>query len=307
MIAVIGGAGLVGSHVVDELLRRGTSPGEIVVVDDLSRGRPENLPASVEPIVADLTSAESLRVVREADVVYLTAARWLLEVEQHPEEAGRVNTLAPHVLACAMKPGARLIFSSSASVYGQFRGRPFGETDPVDPSHLYAATKVAAENLLASHAGRIFVTCLRYANVYGPRMDNRGAYMGVLSHWLNAALKGEPIKVVDEPRAYDFVRVEDVASINVDAATKPPGIYNVCTGQATTLADLAEMVSDATGAPVEFVKATGPRPPVTVRVMDDTLMSNVFGGFDGALPCCITLHQVADLWEWWQREHRVRR
>lgn len=303
VIAVIGGAGLVGSHVVDELLRRGTSPGEIVVVDDLSRGRAENLPASVEPIVADLTSAESLRVVREADVVYLTAARWLLEVEQHPEEAGRVNALAPHVLACAMRPGTRLIFSSSASVYGQFRGRPFGETDPVDPgSHLYAATKVAAENLLASHAGRIFVTCLRYANVYGPRMDNRGAYMGVLAAWMNAALKGEPIKVVDEPRAYDFVRVEDVAYANVAAATKPPGVYNVCTGFATTLAELAEMVSYTTKAPVEFVKATAPRPPVTVRVMDPGLLANL-----GVSPWRITDRRIADLWAWWQREHRVRR
>ena len=304
MIAVIGGAGLVGSHIVDELLRRGTSPGDIVVVDDLSRGRPENLPASVEPIVADLTSAESLRVVREADVVYQTAARWLLEVEQHPEEAGRVNALAPHVLACAMRPGARLVFSSSASVYGQFRGRPFGETDLVDPgSHLYAATKVAAENLLASHAGRIFVTCLRYANVYGPRMDNRGAYMGVLSHWLNAALRGDPIVVVNEPRAYDFVHAQDVARFNVAAASKVPGTYNVCTGSATMLTDLARMVSEVTGAKVETVSSLGPRPPVTVRVMDDALCNNVLG----VLPRSMTSHAVGELWTWWQREHRVPR
>ena len=300
MIAVIGGAGLVGSHIVDELLSRGRALDErIVVVDDFSRGRRENLPPTVDIVAADLMSDEALAIAAKADVVYLTAARWLLEVEQHPEEAGRVNTLAPHVLACAMRPGARLIFSSSASVYGEYQNRASRETDPVDPgSHLYAATKVAAEALLASHAQRLRVTCLRYANVYGPRMDNKGAYMGVLSHWLNAALKGEPLKVVDEPRAYDFVRVEDVAYANVAAATKPPGVYNVCTGFATTLAELAEMVSYTTKAPVEFVKATAPRPPVTVRVMDPGLLANL-----GVSPWRITDRRIADLWAWWREAH----
>jgi UDP-glucose 4-epimerase len=243
-VVVLGGAGLIGSHTVDALTREDV--GEIVVYDNFVRGTAENL-------------AEALRDdrVTVSDVVLHFAALWLLQCYDFPRAAFEVNIRGTfNVLeACVANDVKRLVYSSSASVYGDAIEEPMTEDHPFNNTNFYGATKIAGEAMARAmhHRYGLPYVGLRYMNVYGPRQDYQGAYIAVIMKMLDSIERGEDLVVYgDGSQAYDFVHVQDCAAANVCAmkAAATDQCYNVGTGVRTSIREVAELLIDITGADV---------------------------------------------------------
>lgn len=260
---VIGGAGLIGSHVTEALLREDV--GEVVVYDNFVRGTRENLAAALEdPRCSvfehggDILQTDVLRTAVEgADGVFHLAALWLLHCQEYPRAAFDVNIRGSFNVfeACVDAGVERLIYSSSASVYGDAVVEPMTEDHPFNFENFYGATKVAGEAMLRAlhHRFGLRYAGLRYMNVYGPRQDYRGAYIAVIMKMLDSIDRGEPLVVYgDGSQAYDFVYVGDCAAANVCAmkADSVDRFYNVGTGIRTTIEEVAELLLDVTGSDV---------------------------------------------------------
>jgi UDP-glucose 4-epimerase len=260
-LVLIGGAGLIGSHTVDALLREDV--GELVVYDNFVRGTHENLSAALtDPRVrifeagGDISQSDILAAALEgADGVFHFAALWLLQCYEYPRSAFDVNVRGTfNVLeACVAAEVQRLVFSSSASVYGDAVTEPMTEEHPFNNQTFYGATKIAGEAMATAmhHRYELPFVGLRYMNVYGPRQDYRGAYIAVIMKMLDAIDRGEPLEVYgDGSQAYDFVYVGDCAAANVCAmkADTVGEFYNVGRGTRTSVMELAELLLDLTGA-----------------------------------------------------------
>ncbi|MFN8202198.1 MAG: NAD-dependent epimerase/dehydratase family protein [Solirubrobacteraceae bacterium] len=260
-LVVIGGAGLIGSHTVDALTREDV--GEIVVYDNFVRGTEENLASalrddrvSVFEIGGDITQTDILQAaLKGADGVFHFAALWLLQCHEYPRSAFDVNVRGTfNVLeACVAQGVKRLVYSSSASVYGDAVEEPMTEDHPFNNRNFYGATKIAGEAMARAYHERydLDYVGLRYMNVYGARQDYRGAYIAVIMKMLDAIDRGEPVTLYgDGSQAYDFVYVTDCAAANVCAmkADATDGFYNVGTGVRTSLRELAELVLDIAGS-----------------------------------------------------------
>jgi UDP-glucose 4-epimerase len=262
-VVVIGGGGLIGSHTVDALTR--TAVGEIVVYDTFQRGTRDNLADALQdPRVSifehggDITRPDLLRAaLTGTDGVFHFAALWLLHCQEFPRAAFDVNVAGTfNVLeACAAAGVQRLVFSSSASVYGDAVEEPMRESHPFNYANFYGASKVAGEALargMHTLNGLPYVA-LRYMNVYGPRQDYSGAYIAVIMRMLDAIDRGEPLTLYgDGSQAYDFVYVGDCAEANVCAmqADTVDRAYNVGTGIRTSIRELAETILRITGSDV---------------------------------------------------------
>lgn len=266
-LVVIGGAGLIGSHTVDQLTR--TEAREIVIYDNFVRGRMESLSSALrDPRVriydvgGDILQTDILRSALEgADGVFHFAALWLLQCHDYPRSAFDVNVLGTfNVLeACVAAGVKRLVYSSSASVYGDAVSEPMTEDHPFNNLNFYGATKIAGEAMARAfhHRYGLNVVGLRYMNVYGPRQDYRGAYIAVIMKMLDAIDRGEgPTIYGDGSEAFDFVAVEDCARANLCAmrADVADRFYNVGTGIRTSLKQLAERLCHLTGCnqPINF-------------------------------------------------------
>jgi UDP-glucose 4-epimerase len=262
-LVVIGGAGLIGSHTVDALTREDV--GEVVVYDNFVRGTEENLAGalrddrvSIFEIGGDVTQTDILRAaLKGADGVFHFAALWLLQCHEYPQSAFDVNIRGTfNVLeACVAQGVQRLVYSSSASVYGDAVQEPMTEDHPFNNRNFYGATKIAGEAMARAYHDRygLDYVGLRYMNVYGARQDYRGAYIAVIMKMLDAIDRGEPVTLYgDGSQAYDFVYVSDCAAANVCAMTADAtdGFYNVGTGMRTSLRELAEIVLRITGSDV---------------------------------------------------------
>jgi len=258
---VIGGAGLIGSHTVDRLTREDV--GEIVVYDNFVRGTHENLSGALSDprvriydIGGDICQTDILNAaLKGADGVFQFAALWLLQCHEFPRSAFEVNVKGTFNVmdACVAQGVKRLVYSSSASVYGDALEEPMTEEHPFNNQNFYGATKIAGEAMLRAYHHRygLDYVGLRYMNVYGPRQDYRGAYIAVIMKMLDALDRGQAPKVYgDGSQAYDFVYVGDCASANVCAmkADKVDSFYNVGTGKRTSIKELAEMVLRLTGS-----------------------------------------------------------
>ena len=262
-VVVIGGAGFIGSHVVELLLREDVR--EVVIYDDFARGRSENLAAalrdprvSVFELGGDIRHTDLLAAaLRGADCVVHLAALWLLHCEDYPRSAFEVNIRGTfNVLeACVAANVKRLVYSSSASVYGDAVDVPMSEEHPFNNRTFYGATKVAGEQMCRAFHARygLDYVALRYMNVYGPRQDARGAYTSVIMKVLEAIDSGaRPVIHGDGSQSYDFVYVEDVARANVLAcvAAATDEAFNVGTGVPTTIKELVYQLIVLTGATV---------------------------------------------------------
>ena len=262
---VIGGAGLIGSHTVDLLLREDV--GEIVIYDNFVRGSYSNLESALkDPRVSvfeaggDILQTDILKKALEgADGVFHFAALWLLHCYDYPRSAFRVNIEGTfNVLeACVQQKVGRLVYSSSASVYGDAVSDPMTEDHPFNNTNFYGATKIAGEQMARAlhHRYGLPYVGLRYMNVYGPRQDYRGAYIAVIMKMLDAIERGErPVIYGDGSQAYDFVSVLDCAAANVCAMKSDTvdQLYNVGTGRRTSIRELAEMLIELTGAKVQI-------------------------------------------------------
>ena len=263
---LIGGAGLIGSHTVDELLREEVE--ELVIYDTFCRGREENLrEAMKDPRVkifelgGELMHRDVLsKAMQGIDGVFHFAALWLLHCYEYPRSAFEVNIGGTfNVLEAAIQNGVkRIVYSSSASVYGDAVEEPMTEDHPYNNTNFYGATKIAGEHMFRSLYHRYKDTPsafdyvgLRYMNVYGSRQDYRGAYIAVIMKILDNLDKGKPPSVFgDGSQAYDFVNVIDCARANVCAmkAEATDSFYNVGTGVKTTIKELAELILELTGS-----------------------------------------------------------
>ena len=254
-LVVIGGAGLIGSHTVDRLVQEDVK--EVVIYDNFVRGRAENLQAALrDPRVriydvgGDILQTDILESALEgADGVFHLAALWLLQCHEYPRSAFDVNVRGTFNVmeACVKKGVKRLVYSSSASVYGDAVQEPMTEDHPFNNQNFYGATKIAGEAFLRSfhHRYGLNYVGLRYMNVYGPRQDYHGAYIAVIMKMLDAIDRGQsPTIMGDGSEAFDFVAVEDCGLANVCAmkAESVDRFYNVGTGKRTSLKELAEML-----------------------------------------------------------------
>jgi UDP-glucose 4-epimerase len=262
-VVVIGGAGLIGSHTVDAL--RAEDVREIVIYDNFVRGTIENLADALQdPRVrvfeagGDICQTDILdAALKGADGVFHFAALWLLQCQDFPRAAFNVNVEGTYNVleACVNNKVRRLVYSSSASVYGDAVEEPMTEDHPFNNLNFYGATKIAGEAMARAvhHRFGLPYVGLRYMNVYGPRQDYHGAYIAVIMKMLDSIDRGEPLTMYgDGSQAYDFVHVEDCAAANVLAmkAETTDRFYNVGTGTRTSIAELAAMLIDITGTEV---------------------------------------------------------
>jgi UDP-glucose 4-epimerase len=258
---VIGGGGLIGSHTVDRLLKEDVA--EVIVYDNFVRGRLENLSNALkDPRVkvfeagGDILQTDILdAALKGVDGVFHLAALWLLQCHEYPSTAFETNVRGTfNVMDACVKNGVkRLVYSSSASVYGDAVQEPMTEDHPFNNKNFYGATKIAGEAFLRAYHHRYGLNYvgLRYMNVYGPRQDYHGAYIAVIMKMLDAIDRGDsPTIMGDGSEAFDFVAVEDCALANVCAmkAETTDQFYNVGTGKRTSLKELAEKLLRITGS-----------------------------------------------------------
>jgi UDP-glucose 4-epimerase len=255
----VGGAGLIGSHTADHLIKEDIK--ELIIYDNFVRGSEENLKnalndprVKIYDIGGDIMQTDILQSAFEgADGVFHFAALWLLQCHDYPRSAFDVNVRGTFNVmeACVAKGVKRLVSSSSASVYGDAVREPMDEDHPFNNKNFYGATKIAGEAMMRAfhHRYDLDYVGLRYMNVYGPRQDYHGAYIAVIMKMLDAIDRGEsPTIMGDGSEAFDFVAVEDCGMANVCAmkADTTDQNYNVGTGVRTSLKELAEMLIDLT-------------------------------------------------------------
>jgi UDP-glucose 4-epimerase len=259
-LVLVGGAGLIGSHTVDRLLKEDVK--EILIYDNFLRGSRENLnEAMKDPRVkiydvgGDIMQTDILQSAFEgADGVFHLAALWLLQCHEYSRSAFDVNVRGTFNVmeACIAKGVKRLVYSSSASVYGDAVREPMDEDHPFNNQNFYGATKICGEAMLRAfyHRYKLNFVGLRYMNVYGPRQDYHGAYIAVIMKMLDAIDNDQsPTIMGDGSEAFDFVAVEDCGLANVCAmqANSKDAFYNVGTGKRTSLKELAELLLELTG------------------------------------------------------------
>lgn len=256
-ILVIGGAGLIGSHVVEELIKEPVK--EIIIFDNFCRGTKENLSealkdprVSIYDIGGDICQTDILdSAMQGVDYVFHLAALWLLQCHEYPRSAFDVNIGGTfNVLeACVKHKVKKLIYSSSASVYGDALEEPMTEDHPYNNRTFYGATKIAGEHMCRAYKERygLDYVGLRYMNVYGPRQDYKGTYVAVMMKILDRINNGlSPVVYGDGTQSYDFIHVRDVARANVCAlkSDATDQCYNVGTGVKTSIKELCEILLD---------------------------------------------------------------
>jgi UDP-glucose 4-epimerase len=308
---VTGGAGTIGSHVVDLLVQRGAA--EVVVLDNFVRGRRENLAwahehGNVRIVDGDICDPATVRAATAgADLVFHLAALRITQCAEQPRLANEVLVDGTfNVLEAAVQAGvSKVVASSSASVYGLAEEFPTTERHhPYNNDTFYGAAKVFNEGMLRSfHAmyGLDYVA-LRYFNVYGPRMDVHGLYTEVLIRWMERIASGTaPLILGDGTQTMDFVHVADIARANILAAEADvtDEVFNVADGVETSLNELATALLEVMGS--ELSPEYGPARSVNgvTRRLADTAAAASSLGFKAE----IGLHEgLRGLVEWWRCE-----
>ena len=289
-ILVIGGAGLIGSHVVEELLKEDVE--KVIVYDNFCRGTLENLEEALKDprchifeIGGDILQTDILNAaMKGADGVVHLAALWLLQCYEFPRAAFDVNIRGTFnaLEACVASNVKRLVYSSSASVYGDAVEEPMTEGHPYKNWTFYGATKIAGEQMFRAYHKRYGLkgVGLRYMNVYGPRQDYKGTYIAVMMKILDKIDKGlAPIVYGDGSQAYDFIYVGDAARANVCALKSdvPFGFYNVGRGIKTSIKELTELILRITGSDLPIQYQPAGQTFVTNRVGDPTAAERDLG------------------------------
>jgi UDP-glucose 4-epimerase len=268
LILVTGGAGFIGSHVIDALLAQGT---DVRVLDDFSTGKEENLDgawalaaqggAGLQVIGGDVRDEVRMRDAMDGctAVVHLAAVPSVARSLEDPvgcdsvTHGGTVNA----VRQAAEAEVGKFVLASSCAVYGDPATLPVAETTSPRPLSPYAAAKLESEGVCvdAADAGQLAAVCLRFFNVYGPRQDPGSAYSGVVSRFLAAATAGEPVTIYGDGRqSRDFVYVGDVVDAIVRALGKPlagASVLNVGTGRQTDLLEILDVLEQRIGRPLE--------------------------------------------------------
>jgi len=263
-VLVIGAAGFIGGFVVSELLKEKVK--EVVIYDNFTRGKMENLEESLKDercsifsYGGDVREIDILdKAMEGVDYVFHLAAMWLLHCKDFPRTAFDVNIAGTfNVLeACVKHKVKKLVYSSSASVYGDAVQVPMTEEHPFNNKNFYGATKIAGEAMCTAYNDRygLEIVGLRYMNVYGPGQDQHAVYSGVVPIVLNKiARKEQPVVNGDGSQAYDFIYVEDIARCNIAAVNSDVklGYYNVGTEIQTTIKELCNTMLKLTSSDLE--------------------------------------------------------
>ncbi|MSR00803.1 MAG: NAD-dependent epimerase/dehydratase family protein [Gammaproteobacteria bacterium] len=313
-LVVIGGAGLIGSHTVDHLIKEDVK--EVVVYDNFVRGRVENLNSALKDprvkiydIGGDILQTDILdSALKGADGVFHLAALWLLQCHEYPRSAFDTNVRGTfNVMESCVKNGVkRLVYSSSASVYGDAVEEPMTEGHPFNNQNFYGATKICGEAMLRSfhHRYGLDFVGLRYMNVYGPRQDYHGAYIAVIMKMLDAIDRGEgPTIMGDGSEAFDFVAVEDCGLANLCAmkSEASDSFYNVGTGKRTSLKELAEMLLDITGCDKAINYAPRSQATLVRNRIGSTKKASQEIGFTAKLDLTEGLQRLIE----WRNKHKA--
>jgi UDP-glucose 4-epimerase len=261
-VLVTGGAGFIGSHVAEALVARGK---DVVVLDDLSSGKRENLPEGAELVEGDIREPQDeLFAGVKPDVCFHLAAQADVRVSvARPEHDARINVIGTiNLLEAAREHGTQLVFSSTGgAIYGECDG-PAPENAPRQPLAPYGTSKLAGEEYLATY-NRLHGTkhvALRYGNVYGPRQDPHGE-AGVVAIFLKRFLSGEQPKIFgDGKQTRDYVYVVDVVRATLAAAERDGGVYNVGTGRETSVVELFDLCRRVAGKGDVEPEFAPPRP-----------------------------------------------
>ena len=316
-VLVTGGAGTIGSHVVDQLVLAGAA--DIVVLDNFVRGRTANLSWALRHgqdrilvVDGDIRDRATVRrLVAGTDVVFHLAAIRITQCVEEPRLALEclVDGTFTLIEAAAELGVRKVVASSSASVYGQAEAFPTPESHhPYANDTFYGAAKAFNEGMLRSfHAMRgLDYVALRYFNVYGPRMDAHGRYTEVLIRWMERIAAGEPPLIFgDGAQTMDFVHVADVARANILAAkaAATDEVFNIATGQETTLKELAAALVEAMGAGlgVEHREERAAAAGATRRLADITAAADQLGW----KPEIGLAEGLRDLVSWWRAEQQA--
>lgn len=289
-LLVIGGSGFIGSHIVDHLVK--SDAAEIVIYDNFSRGTRENMSEALQdprvkifPLGGDITQTDILNeAMKGVDGVFHLAALWLLHCHDYPRSAFEVNIRGTfNVLeACVANKVKRLVYSSSASVYGNALQIPMTEDHAYNNRTFYGATKIAGEHMCRAFHERygLDYVGLRYMNVYGPRQDYKGTYIAVIMKILDRIDQGlSPVVYGDGSQEYDFIYVGDVAEANVKAmqAKATDSCYNVGSGQGTTIQAVTELILELTGSRLPIQHEPAGQTFVTKRIGDTTKAARELG------------------------------
>ncbi len=313
-VLVTGGAGFIGSHIIDLLIDEGCT--EIVAVDNMVRGRPENLTEArrrgpVRLVVGDIRDRGLMaELIDNADIVFHQAALRITQCAEEPREALSVMVDATYEILeqCVKQRVEKVIAASSASVYGMADRFPITESHPpYNNRTLYGAAKAFNEGLLRSFHemyGLDYVA-LRYFNVYGQRMDIHGVYTEVLIRWMERITAGEPPLIFGSgDQTMDFIDVRDVARANVLAAKADVSdeVFNVASGTETSLNQLVETLLKVMGSGAKPSHLPERKVNPVQRRLADTGKAESTLGFGAT----ISLQKgLGDLVEWWRAQAAV--
>jgi len=263
-VLVIGGAGFIGSYITEQLLKEEVR--QVRIFDNFSRGRRNNIEEALKDsrcnvfeLGGDITKVDVLdKAMEGVDKVVHLAALWLLHCKDFPRSAFEVNIKGTfNVLEACVKNGVeKLVYTSSASVYGDALTVPMTEDHPFNNNNFYGTTKICGESMCRAFNGRygLDFVGIRPFNVFGPRQDEKAAYTGVIPTMLrNIDAGNAPIVNGDGSQAYDFTFVEDVARAHVLALKTDSSneFYNACAGVQTSIRDLCGLVLRLTGSDLE--------------------------------------------------------
>lgn len=313
---ITGGAGLIGSHIADLLVKDGAA--EIIVIDDFSRGLRDNLEwavanGPVTVVEGDIRDSKKVPDVMDGvDVVFHQAAIRITRCAENPRLA--LEVLADgtfNVLEAAVKTKVKkVVAASSASVYGMADRFPTSEDHhPYNNRTFYGAAKVFNEGMLRSFKEMydLDYVALRYFNVYGPRMDIYGAYTEVLVRWMNNIAEGNPPVIFgDGTQTMDFVFSEDVARANILAAKSDVSdeVFNIASGTETSLNELAEMLLKTMGSDLKPVHREERKVNPVPRRLADVAKAGDMLGFEAE----VSLEEgLKKLVAWWREKRKAQR
>jgi UDP-glucose 4-epimerase len=308
-VLITGGAGLIGSHIADLVVKE--QPRDVIILDNFVRGRRENLAqaAAAFPLTiieGDIRDRALLaKAMDGVDVVFHQAAIRITQCAEEPRLAVEVLIDGTfNVIEAAVKAGVdKIVAASSASVLGLADSFPTTEQHhPYNNRTLYGAAKACNEGLLRSFADMhgLKYVALRYFNVYGPRMDVYGAYTEVLIRWMERIAAGQqPMIHGDGSQTMDFVYVTDIARANLLAAQSDvtDEVFNVASGTETSLKELAYALLDIMGSKLTLEHGPQRKVNPVPRRLADTSKAKQMIGFEAT----VTLEQgLRDLVEWWK-------
>jgi nucleoside-diphosphate-sugar epimerase len=306
---VTGGAGFIGSNIVDELVRRGQ---EVVVLDDLSAGKEANLATVRDKIDLHIGSVTDLAAVQSACkgaqyVIHLAARTSVPRSVLNPLESNHVNidgTL--NVLVAARDAQVRrFVFAASSSAYGETATLPKVETMSAQPISPYGVTKYVGE-MYAQVFGRVYGlenACIRYFNVFGPRQDPTSQYSGVLSRFMLAVIEGQsPVIYGDGEQSRDFTYVENIVDETLRAceASGASGlVFNGGTGARITLNQVLKMLERITGKIIQ-AQYDGPRNGDIRDSQADVLLARKILGYE---PRVLFEEGLKRTWDWYKQAY----